>query len=67
MDYQKVLEYLGRVDEYKGMNLSLANPAKIIHNFPFQLSHIPFIQVAGTNGKGSTAHFLASVLPGFRP
>lgn len=62
MDYQKVLEYLGRVDEYKGMNLSLANPAKIIHNFPFQLNHIPFIQVAGTNGKGSTAHFLASVL-----
>ncbi|MCU0289855.1 MAG: bifunctional folylpolyglutamate synthase/dihydrofolate synthase, partial [Acidobacteria bacterium] len=62
MDYNEVLEYLGKIDEYKKMNLSLENPAAIICNFPFQLSHIPFIQIAGTNGKGSTAHFLASIL-----
>lgn len=62
MDYKNALEYLGKIDEYKGMNLSLANPAGIIRHFPFQLNHIPFIQVAGTNGKGSTVHFLGSIL-----
>ncbi|HLP59048.1 MAG TPA: folylpolyglutamate synthase/dihydrofolate synthase family protein [Candidatus Deferrimicrobium sp.] len=62
MDYQEVLAYLGKIDEYKSMNLALANPAEIIRHFPFPLDHIFFIQVAGTNGKGSTAHFLASVL-----
>ena len=62
MDYKNALEYLGKIDEYRGMNLSLANPTGIIRHFSFQLNHIHFIQVAGTNGKGSTAHFLASIL-----
>ncbi|MDQ1352292.1 MAG: hypothetical protein QG657_2598 [Acidobacteriota bacterium] len=44
------------------MNLSLAKTQAILCHLPFSLNSITFIQVAGTNGKGSTAHFLASVL-----
>ncbi len=62
MDYKKTLEYLGKIDEHKNMNLSLAKTNAILPHLPFPLNSIVFIQVAGTNGKGSTAHFLASVL-----
>jgi folylpolyglutamate synthase/dihydrofolate synthase len=62
MDYKKTLEYLTKLDEHKTMNLSLEKVQAILSHLPFQLNSITFIQVAGTNGKGSTAHFLASVL-----
>lgn len=62
MDYKKTLEYLGKIDEHQHMNLSLAKTQAILGHLPFSLNSIVFIQVAGTNGKGSTAHFLASVL-----
>jgi dihydrofolate synthase/folylpolyglutamate synthase len=61
MDYEEVLEYL-RLVEQKGPNLELDNTRRIIEHFPFPLDNISFIQVAGTNGKGSTAYFLASIL-----
>lgn len=60
MDYERVLEYLRKV-EMKGPNLELTNTAKILRHFPADLKPITFIQVAGTNGKGSTAHFLTSI------
>jgi len=62
MDYKKTLEYLGKIDEHKNMNLSLVKTQAILRHLPFPLNSLAFIQVAGTNGKGSTAHFLASVL-----
>ena len=61
MNYTQALDYLQDVQE-RGAKLSLANIQNIIDNLPFDLSHIKFIQVAGTNGKGSTAHFLTSIL-----
>lgn len=61
MNYTQTLEYLKTVQEM-GAKLSLDNIQKIIDNLPFDLSSIKFIQVAGTNGKGSTAHFLTSIL-----
>jgi len=44
------------------MDLGLENTRDIIKYFPINLNSIRFIQVAGTNGKGSTAYFLASML-----
>lgn len=61
MDYESVLDYLRKV-ELRGPNLGLDNTAEIIRRFPFDLDRIIFVQVAGTNGKGSTAHFLTSIL-----
>jgi len=61
MDYESVLDYLRKV-ELRGTNLGLDNTAEIIRHFPFDPGRIIFIQVAGTNGKGSTAYFLTSIL-----
>lgn len=61
MNYHGVLEYLTKIQE-KGAKLSLENIQKIIDHFPFDLNSISFIQIAGTNGKGSTSHFITSML-----
>ena len=61
MNYEKVLEYLKTLEQ-KGIKFGLDNTKKIIRHFPFDLKSTRFIQVAGTNGKGSTAHFLTSIL-----
>jgi len=60
MNYTQSLHYLKDVQE-RGTKLSLDNIQKIIDHLPFDLSSMKFIQVAGTNGKGSTAHFLTSI------
>ncbi len=60
MDYESVLDYLRKV-ELRGPSLGLDNTAEIIRHFPLDPGRITFIQVAGTNGKGSTAHFLTSI------
>ncbi len=61
MNYLEAQNYLKKVRE-NGTKLSLDNIKNIIDNLPFSLSNIKFIQVAGTNGKGSTAHFITSIL-----
>ncbi|UCH95783.1 MAG: bifunctional folylpolyglutamate synthase/dihydrofolate synthase [Candidatus Aminicenantes bacterium] len=65
MDYQGVLEYLKDI-EAGGIHLGLENTRQILDRFSkdpdTDFRGIDFIQVAGTNGKGSTAHFLASIL-----
>lgn len=61
MSYKDALGYLGLVRE-NGTKMALNNIQKIINNLPFSLDDINFIQVAGTNGKGSTSHFITSVL-----
>ncbi len=61
MNYSKAQEYLQKIRE-NGTKLSLENIKTIIDNLPFSLSKIKFIQVAGTNGKGSTSHFITSIL-----
>ena len=33
-----------------------------IANLPFAVDAVKYVQVAGTNGKGSTAHFIAAIL-----
>ena len=61
MNFSEALTYLEQVHE-KGTKLALDNIQKIIDNLPISLDNIKFIQVAGTNGKGSTSHYLTSIL-----
>ncbi len=61
MNYTGALAYLNEVQEM-GAKLTLDNIQKIVNHLPLDLRKIKFIQVAGTNGKGSTAHFLVSIL-----
>ncbi|MCP4157544.1 MAG: bifunctional folylpolyglutamate synthase/dihydrofolate synthase [bacterium] len=61
MDFERALDYLQKV-ESKGFNLGLDHVKTLIANLPLDLENITFLQIAGTNGKGSTANFLASIL-----
>jgi len=68
MDYQRVLTYL-KDQESRGIHPGLENTRQMLQHFPqfyrdfeIDLQRVCFIQVAGTNGKGSTAYFLASIL-----
>lgn len=61
MDYTEALQYLDSVRD-QGAKLELRNIRNLIRQLPFDLSPIDFIQVAGTNGKGSTSHFAAAIL-----
>jgi len=68
MDYQRALIYL-KDQESRGMNPGLENTQQMLKYFPqfyrdfeTDLQRVCVIQVAGTNGKGSTAYFLASIL-----
>lgn len=68
MDYPRVLIYL-KDQESRGIHPGLENTRQMLKHFPHfyrdfetDMQRICFIQVAGTNGKGSTAYFLASIL-----
>jgi dihydrofolate synthase/folylpolyglutamate synthase len=61
MNYSQALLYLKKVQE-NGSKLDLLNIQNIIDHLPFNLNKINFIQIAGTNGKGSTSHFVTSIL-----
>lgn len=61
MNYSQAQTYLAEVQE-RGAKLTIDNIQTIIDNLPYDLNKIQFIQVAGTNGKGSTSHFLTSIL-----
>ncbi len=67
MDYAEALDYLKRIQP-ESEKLALETIQAIVDRFPFSLAGTRFIQVAGTNGKGSTTHFLAEILrrSGFR-
>ena len=61
MNYSQAQTYLKEVQE-RGAKLTIDNIQTIIDNLPYNLNDMKFIQVAGTNGKGSTSHFLTSIL-----
>lgn len=62
MNFEKAVDYLKEIEARRGMHLGLENTRKIIEHLRLNLDTAFFIQVAGTNGKGSTSRFLASVL-----
>jgi dihydrofolate synthase / folylpolyglutamate synthase len=61
MRFAEAEEYLKKT-QGENCKLSLANIQRIIDHAPFAPGSVKYIQVAGTNGKGSTAHFIAAIL-----
>ncbi|MEI6614491.1 MAG: Mur ligase family protein, partial [Chrysiogenales bacterium] len=61
MQYAAVADYLEKL-QGENSKLSLDNIGLIIANLPFTIGSAKYIQVAGTNGKGSTSHFIAAIL-----
>ncbi|HEX7502990.1 MAG TPA: Mur ligase family protein [Acidobacteriota bacterium] len=61
MRFAEAEEYLKNT-QGENCKLSLANIQRIIDRAPFDGGAVKYVQVAGTNGKGSTAHFIAAIL-----
>ncbi len=61
MRYAAALSYLEKIQGETG-KLSLAAIRRAIAAAPFAAAGVRFVQVAGTNGKGSTSHFIAAIL-----
>jgi dihydrofolate synthase/folylpolyglutamate synthase len=61
MIYPDALQFLGQVRRF-GMKLGLHNMRALAEQLGNPQDRLKFIHIAGTNGKGSTAAFCASVL-----
>jgi len=61
MSYHKSIAYLYGLQKF-GIKLGLENISRLLANLGNPHREQTFIHIAGTNGKGSTAAFLASVL-----
>ncbi len=61
MRYAAALSYLERIQGETG-KLSLESIRRVIASAPFAAGGSRFVQVAGTNGKGSTSHYIAAIL-----
>ncbi len=63
MDYPEVLNCLNTKQENL-LNISFDNINNFVNYYKDNLKEIRFIQVAGTNGKGSVANFISAILIG---
>jgi dihydrofolate synthase/folylpolyglutamate synthase len=61
MDYQESLDYLYSLARL-GIKLGLENTTRLLDYFGNPQLKTPVIHIAGTNGKGSTAAFVESIL-----
>ena len=61
MNYQEALQYIHSV-EWRGSRLGLARTYELLDRLGNPQKELRFVHVAGTNGKGSTAAMLASIL-----
>lgn len=61
MRYDAIGEYLEKL-QGENSKLSLHTIGLIVANLPFKANAVKYVQVAGTNGKGSTSHFIAAIL-----
>ena len=61
MRYAGALFYLNKIQGETG-KLSLDSIRRVIERAPFARGGARYVQVAGTNGKGSTAHYIAAIL-----
>lgn len=59
--YVETLRYLGGLGHF-GVRLGTENIARLLHRLGDPHKAYPVFHVAGTNGKGSTAHALAAIL-----
>ncbi len=60
-DYEKILKYLYDLQLF-GIKLGLQNIEALLRYLGNPEDHFPSIHIAGTNGKGSTASMIASIL-----
>ena len=61
MDYNQALQYLHNAPQFKGV-LNLENMRSLMDILDEPQNKLNCIHIAGTNGKGSTAAFLSSIL-----
>lgn len=61
MNYQETLDYIGSIN-WKGSQLGLERITELMGKLGDPQKDLKFIHIAGTNGKGSTAAFLSSIL-----
>ena len=62
MDFLEAQNYLEKVRSQKGIVLGLDTKRHLMAKLNNPQDKVKFIQVAGTNGKGSTAAYLTSIL-----
>ena len=62
MDFLEAQNYLEKVRSQKGIVLGLDTMRHLMVKLNNPQDKVKFIQVAGTNGKGSTAAYLTSIL-----
>lgn len=62
MNYQQLLQKLYQVNLFGGMKLGLANSFALDKALGYPSTHMRFIHVAGTNGKGSVSTKIAKAL-----
>ena len=62
MDFLEAQNYLEKVRSQKGIVLGLDTMSHLMAKLNNPQDKVKFIQVAGTNGKGSTAAYLTSIL-----
>lgn len=62
MDFLKAQNYLEKVRSQKGIVLGLDTMRHLMAKLNNPQDKVKFIQIAGTNGKGSTAAYLTSIL-----
>jgi dihydrofolate synthase/folylpolyglutamate synthase len=61
LDYQEALSWIHSIGRF-GMNQGLVRIEKLLHELGDPHKKLKFLHIGGTNGKGSTAAFAASVL-----
>lgn len=61
MNFETVNEYLKQVEATGGIRLGLENTRRILADLSLEFKSTIFVQVAGTNGKGSTSCFISSI------
>ena len=62
MDFLEAQNYLEKVRSQKGIVLGLDTMRHLMAKLYYPQDKVKFIQIAGTNGKGSTAAYLTSIL-----
>lgn len=61
MQYDETIDYLFGL-QWHGIKLGLDNPRELLRRLGNPEKGIPYIHIAGTNGKGSTAALLSALL-----
>ena len=61
LDYEEALSWIHSIGRF-GMNLGLARIEKLLRELGNPHEKLKFLHIGGTNGKGSTASFAASIL-----